>query len=302
MKRKIVSTLILIILLFNASIIGYIYKDSVIDFVDIVKRTPSVLKKNNYINSVEPNSFNITDDFEPESYDELINIYYTVLSSGMNEFTFYCSKEYENCIEDIKKITSDDKTLSAINNFVHTFNSFKKIRTKYSENGKVTLIVEKLYDETIINEITLKLDEIFYDIYKEKKSVKDNIKAIHNYIINNTKYDMDYVNENSLISSNTAYGPLFNNEAICSGYTDLMSLFLYKMNIPNYKISNDKHVWNYVYIDGKWLHLDLTWDDPVQPDNKNILRYFFFLIEADELTEYDEDSEHVFDKLMYEKN
>lgn len=302
MKRKIVSIIILIILLFNASIIGYTFKDSIVDFVDIIKRTPSTLETNNYINNVIPNTFNITDNFEPNNYQDLINIYFTVLSSGMNEFTFYCSKEYEECIDDIKIITADDKTLSAINNFVHTYNSFKKIRTKYSENGKVVIIIDKLYSKETINEINLKVEEIYNDIYRENKSIEENIKYIHNYIINNTKYDIDYINENSLIPSNTAYGPLFYNKAICSGYTDLMSLFLYKMDIPNYKISNDKHIWNYVYLNNEWLHLDLTWDDPVQPNNEDVLRYYFFLANKDELYMHDKDDEHIFDKAMYEKN
>ena len=179
MKRKIVSIIILIILLFNASIIGYTFKDSIVDFVDIIKRTPSTLETNNYINNVIPNTFNITDNFEPNNYQDLINIYFTVLSSGMNEFTFYCSKEYEECIDDIKIITADDKTLSAINNFVHTYNSFKKIRTKYSENGKVVIIIDKLYSKETIDEINLKVEEIYNDIYRENKSIEENIKYIH---------------------------------------------------------------------------------------------------------------------------
>lgn len=302
MRKKIVSIIIFIILLFNATIIGYMFKDNIVDFVDIIKRTPSILENNNYKNEVIPNTFNITDDFEPNNYQDLINIYFTVLSSGMDEFTFYCSKEYKNCISDIKIITADNKVLSAINNFVHTYNSFKKIRTKYSENGKIVIVVDKLYDKHMVDEINLKIDEIFNDVYKEKKSIEENVKNIHNYIINNTKYDIDYIENNSLISSNTAYGPLFYNKAICSGYTDLMSLFLYKMNIPNYKISNDKHIWNYLYINDEWLHLDLTWDDPVQPNNKDVLRYDFFLIKTDKLELHDEENEHLFDKLMYEKN
>ena len=62
-----------------------------------------------------------------------------------------------------------------------------------------------------------------------------------------------------------------------------MAIFLNKMNIPNYRISSVNHVWNLVYLDGKWLHLDLTWDDPVVNTKENLLLHNFFLINSDEL-------------------
>ncbi len=300
--RKIISTIIFLIVLLNAVIVIYMFKGNIIDFVDNFKRSPSILENNTYQNNVTPNSFSITNDFEPDNFQDLVNIYYTVLSSGMNEFTFYCSKEYKDCIEDIKELTSDDILLSSINNFVHVYNSFKKIRTKYSENGKILLIIEKVYSEEMIQEIEAELDELYATLVSDKKTDKQNIKTIHNYIINNTKYDIDFANDNSLLSSNTAYGLLFDKYGICSGYTDLMSLFLYRMNITNYKISNDKHIWNYVYVDDEWLHLDLTWDDPVQPNNQDVLRYYFLLVETEDLTQYDdEEMQHEFDIELYEK-
>ena len=45
---------------------------------------------------------------------------------------------------------------------------------------------------------------------------------------NLTKSKMDFT-----YKSNIAYGPLFENYAICSGYTDLMELFLEKLNIKD---------------------------------------------------------------------
>ena len=93
---------------------------------------------------------------------------------------------------------------------------------------------------------------------------EEKIRAIHDYIINNTEYDVER-NETgtSNYDSNTAYGALIQGKAICSGYADAMALFLARFNIPNYKIASGTHVWNAVYINNTWLHLDLTWDDPV---------------------------------------
>jgi transglutaminase/protease-like cytokinesis protein 3 len=76
------------------------------------------------------------------------------------------------------------------------------------------------------------------------------------------------------------------------------------MGISNYKISNDKHVWNYVYLDGKWLHLDLTWDDPIYSNGKNSLTHDYFLINTEELYKQDklrDANSHVFNEEIYLK-
>jgi transglutaminase/protease-like cytokinesis protein 3 len=76
------------------------------------------------------------------------------------------------------------------------------------------------------------------------------------------------------------------------------------MGISNYKVSNDKHVWNSVYIDGKWLHLDLTWDDPINSNGRNSLIYNYFLISTEKLIEqdkYKDTSAHVFNQEIYLK-
>ena len=70
------------------------------------------------------------------------------------------------------------------------------------------------------------------------------------------------------------------------------------MGIKSYKISSDQHVWNAVYLDGKWVHLDLTWDDPVVSSGENLLEHNFFLIDTSTLLAL-EQTEHIFDQNIY---
>ena len=70
-------------------------------------------------------------------------------------------------------------------------------------------------------------------------------------------------------------------------------------NINNYKIASTNHVWNLVYIDNTWLHLDLTWDDPVSEDNEDILDDKYFLISTDKLLTLDKSDSHHFNKNLY---
>ena len=126
------------------------------------------------------------------------------------------------------------------------------------------------------------------------------ILTIHDYIINNTKYDVERNNNGtSNYHSYLAYGPLLEGYATCNGYTDAMALFLEKLNIPNFKVAktpdptNDTegHVWNAVYLDNKWLHLDLTWDDPVSNDGQDYLQHKYFLITTEQLKSIDTNGE-----------
>ena len=143
-----------------------------------------------------------------------------------------------------------------------------------------------------------KIDEIYKEKYDPKKNVRENIKIFHDYIINNTKYDSNNKTGTSDINSSGAYGVLFEGLGICSGYTDTMALFLEKLNVKNYRISSNTHVWNLVYVDGSWLHLDLTWDDPIMSDGSDALKDDYFLIDTNTLMSKN-DNEHSFDPNIY---
>ena len=80
-----------------------------------------------------------------------------------------------------------------------------------------------------------------------------------------------------------------------------MAVILTKLNVPNFKVASATHVWNAVYVDNTWLHLDLTWDDPVSTSGKDILDHSYFLITNDRLEELDKENknEHIFNKGTY---
>ena len=81
---------------------------------------------------------------------------------------------------------------------------------------------------------------------------------------------------------------------------DAMALALYKFGIDNYKIATNTHIWNLVKVKNKWLHLDLTWDDPVTSTGENRLEVLFLLIDNDRLKELNV-KKHDFDKNVYKE-
>lgn len=249
-----------------------------------------------------------TNNYVPYGKQDLLNIIYSVINSGIDTFTFYCPKAYEKCLEDINKISKDANILTHLNNYVHPFNSFTSINTTIADSGEINLNIKYLYEGQEIKEINKEVDKLIKElITKDLKEDYDKIKVIHDYIIKKTKYDLK---NNKDIKSYNAYGALFNHLATCNGYTDLMAIFLTKMGYDNIKIAttseiNDKtegHVWNAVKVGKEWLHLDLTWDDPVSSDGKDYLYHKYFLIDTEELMLADSNitsEEHNFNRSIY---
>ena len=257
-------------------------------------------EKNAYYRNYDFSFVQNTEDFSPDCKQDLLNIYYTVINAGKNSFTFYCSKEYENCLDDVKDIANDKTTLSLINNYVHPYNGFNHIETEFDNTGKVEIIIHKSYSEDEIIAIEQKLDEIQNNVLTENTTTEQKIKLIHDYIINNTKYDVQKTeNTNStLYKSEIAYGPLLQGYGICSGYTDAMQLMLERLEIENFKVASTNHVWNAVKIDDTWKHLDLTWDDPILDIGLDWIIHDFYLISTEELLKLDQ-TEHTFDQNIY---
>ena len=276
----------------------------------ITDKIVSILDSNNKIVIQNSNEYKKDYNFKylqqkekyiPYSYQDLINIYYSTLNNGWDSFTFYCPKEYKTCLEDVKKISEDSTLLTHINNFVHPFNNFLEVNVSYNQIGETTLKIDKLYSKEEIIQINLEVNKILKDLKLETiKDPQEKIIKVHDFLINNTKYDENFENNTSIYKSNTAFGLLIQNYAICGGYADTMAIFLTELGFQNFKIASETHVWNAVLVNNEWLHLDLTWDDPIDENGKNYLTHKYFLINNKTLKDEDgELTEHTFDDKIY---
>lgn len=251
-------------------------------------------------------NFNYVDDYTEsgiKNRNDLINSIYYAINSGTDYIERYIDSEYTNYINDINTLTAYNgaefkKVISTLNNFVHPYNSSNNVKISYGGDYKIGITINRAYTKDEINEINNKVDKILNENVNNNMPPKEKIRAIHDYIIDHTEYDkLKYENKNDdTYKSNTAYGVLIEGYGTCNGYADAMEIFLDKMNIINYKISNEEHIWNLVYLDGKWYHLDLTWDDPISDININ--RDTYFLISTKTLEKIN-DGTHTFDKNIY---
>lgn len=264
-----------------------------------INREVALTEKNEYYRDYDFDFVQNTDNFSPYCKQDLYNIYYTIINSGNDSFTFYCPKEYEDCIEEVKELANNQTRLSDINNYVHPFNSFEHIETEYDSIGRVTINITKTYNENEIATVKAKIDSVSNEIFKDENSLEKNITMAHDYIINNSVYDTERSDLDIVkYKSDTAYGPLLEGYGICGGYTDAMELFLEKLGVKSYRVSSEEHIWNAVNINDNWYNLDLTWDDPVVDDGSQILEHNFFLIPTKKLLEI-ETEQHNFDQDVY---
>ena len=295
--------LIYLILFAFLILLAYQYRDNIYEiyydiFVSIEDKVTK-LEPNDYYRDYNFSYAKNTTQFIPQNKNDIINIYYTIVNSGMTSFTFYCPRDYTDCIGDVNDIANDQNMISNINNFVHPYNSFKTLKTEVDITGKVDVNIEKVYDDEMIIILNYKVDEIIKDNIKETDDVKTKIRKIHDYIINHTTYDKDRSDKKVVkYKSDNAYGVLIEKYGLCGGYTDAMMLFLEKFKIPNYKIATENHIWNYVKVNDEWLHLDLTWDDPITTNGKPLLDDAFFLIDDDELRSKEKE-QHAYNADIY---
>ncbi|MDU7475217.1 MAG: transglutaminase domain-containing protein [Paenibacillus macerans] len=144
-----------------------------------------------------------------------------------------------------------------------------------------TVSVKFQYRETLeqSNYVFAKIKSIVAEIIQPDMNDHQKIKAIHDYVVRYLKYDQD-------LQKFTAYEGLTTREAVCQGYALMTYRMLRDAGIDNLiiegKVNNTAHAWNLVLLDGKWYHLDTTWDDPV-PDEGDRVRYTYFLLTDDQI-------------------
>ncbi|WP_424767347.1 transglutaminase domain-containing protein [Paenibacillus sp. sgz302251] len=180
----------------------------------------------------------------------------------------------------------DDYSAYILESYIYTIRSW---------GNKSTISIEARYRET--KEQTAVVDrEVAADLAKliePGMNDHEKVKVIHDWIVTHVEYDQT-------LSHYTAYEAITLGEAVCQGYSLLGYKMLQKAGIEvliaEGTVNTGEHAWNMVKLDGKWYHLDLTWDDPIsasasvreQPaqavkSNDGAIRYNYYLKTDEEL-------------------
>lgn len=131
--------------------------------------------------------------------------------------------------------------------------------------------LESAVETQMVNE---RVKEVLKDLNLEGKSDYKTVKAVHDFIIENSQYDIS-------TNQNSAYGCLIGRYSACQGYAALTYKMMTEAGIECRVITgvseNVGHAWNIVKVNGKWYYLDTTWDDPIGTGISKSAHYAFFL-------------------------
>lgn len=113
-----------------------------------------------------------------------------------------------------------------------------------------------------------------------------NILYLHDYLVDNIKYDSTY----EQLGSYSIYGALIGKECVCEGYA---KAFKYLANSAGYECElmqgiatnssgeSENHAWNCIKLNNIWYEIDATWDDPIiiggNGKTSNDIKYRYYL-------------------------
>lgn len=152
-------------------------------------------------------------------------------------------------------------------------------RIKFSYNKTTGIVSEITFEYTMSpSEITQakkyyfeQIEAIISKIPSDISKQADIALWLHDYICLHFAYDAD-------LKVSDVYNFLKGGKGVCQAYVLLYMELMTRMGIScDYVTSTQmRHIWNVVKIDGKWYHVDLTWDDAL-PDTPGRARHDTFL-------------------------
>ncbi|QJC51063.1 hypothetical protein HGI30_05455 [Paenibacillus albicereus] len=161
----------------------------------------------------------------------------------------------------------DDYTAYVLKSYAY------KIR---SVSGTSTITMTAKYRETPEQtaEVARRSKEIVAGLIRPGMSDEQKAGAIHDWIVRHVRYDES-------LTRYTAYEALELRSAVCQGY----ALLAYRMlteagletRIVEGTVDTGDHAWNLVRIDGRWHHMDTTWDDPLPDRGDEVSRRYYLL-------------------------
>lgn len=171
-----------------------------------------------------------------------------------------------------------------------TYNDGKtEYRVKVGSNNNMSYLNNQFYNLESVNIAVDNMKSVRSNVIaqaKTKGSLKEQIRFVHNYLVDNITYDQSLSGDNIY----NVYGALGNGVAVCEGYARALKYILDEMNIPciivcgtavNPNGDIENHAWNYVRLENRWYAVDPTWDDPIIVGGGELndeSRYSYFLV------------------------
>ena len=105
--KRILSFIIIVAVIFA---FGLNYERITDEVIEYINKKPEVIIKadNGYKKTYEFKYIRMSEKYIPYNKQDLLEIFYSVLNNGLEEFTFYCPTEYTECLNDLGSISKDE--------------------------------------------------------------------------------------------------------------------------------------------------------------------------------------------------
>lgn len=190
-------------------------------------------------------------------------------------------------------VTMDHPELYSVTGYNLTKHSIGDTPMYYSMSGIFAMTKEEAdsYIPTI-NAYTDSVDKYISSLYPEGCDDYELIKAVYEYIINNTEYDSSATNNQNIVSV------MKDGRSVCQGYAKTFQYILNRYGIECALVSgtvleNQPHAWNVVKADNEYYQVDITWGDASYLIKQNDMltdktlppiSYNYLLVTTDEIT------------------
>ncbi len=119
-------------------------------------------------------------------------------------------------------------------------------------------------------------DKIVARVAASQHSEYDKALALHDYFITHCRYR----EADAPAYNDELYYALVKGRGGCSGYARAFALLCTRAGLANYLVigkhlGGGAHAWNIVQLDGKWVHIDSTFDDPMPDMGSHPVRAYF---------------------------
>lgn len=163
---------------------------------------------------------------------------------------------------------------------------------RYQQLGPVVLIQSKsVYTQQEYDQIYEKLIQRVEQIVamaKQYPTDLEKLRFLHDYLAKNLTYDYGAPDPRSQREIHTIVGALLNGRCVCDGYARAFRLLCDYLHLScivalgegiNNGVS-EHHAWNYVKINKKVYHVDVTWDSNLMSYGSPVTDHYFMRSDA----------------------
>lgn len=167
----------------------------------------------------------------------------------------------------VGEVINESPEFFYIGNQVQAYQNSDSIITTYIPDYRYSNAQVKKMQAQLDEEVNLLLSQV-----SDTWSDREKALYVHDYLVSQFRYDKTYTRYD-------IYSLFVEGTAVCQGYTLAYNYIMQLLGIPCVAVPSDTmgHIWNQIQLDGKWYHVDLTYDDPL-PDIAGVARHDNFLL------------------------